>query len=128
FRMQVIPDLRAGTIADRAGKAISPRASILTTNFGAYNQLKDRFARHLPVRAQGKKAVKLLPWVHISVTNVKRNLSGIFHGVSEKYLQNYLDEFCYKLNRRYEGESRFATILGNSLRHWNKYHVWQRSG
>jgi len=26
---------------------------------------------------------------------------GTFHGVSGKYLQEYLDEFCYRFNRRF---------------------------
>ncbi|MFN4945732.1 MAG: transposase, partial [Chryseotalea sp.] len=35
------------------------------------------------------------------IANAKRNLLGIYHVIKEKYLQHYLDEFCFKLNRRY---------------------------
>jgi len=32
-------------------------------------------------------------------------LLGTFHGVSAKYLQEYLNEFCYRFNRRlWEGQ------------------------
>lgn len=31
----------------------------------------------------------------------KRFLLGTFHGVSGKYLQEYLDEFVFRFNRRY---------------------------
>jgi hypothetical protein len=31
--------------------------------------------------------------------------------VSEKYLQHYLDEFVYKLNRRYFGEKLFNRLI-----------------
>ncbi|MEI6859781.1 MAG: transposase, partial [Shewanella sp.] len=41
-----------------------------------------------------------LPWVHIAIGNLKAFLLGTFHGVSGKYLQEYLDEFCYRFNRR----------------------------
>jgi len=41
-----------------------------------------------------------LPWVHCAIGNLKRWINGIFHHVSEKYLQNYLNEFVYTLNRR----------------------------
>ena len=42
-----------------------------------------------------------LPWVHIAIGNFKTFLLGTFHGVSGKYLQEYLDGFCYRLNRRF---------------------------
>jgi len=42
-----------------------------------------------------------LPWVHITISNLKTFLLGTFHGVSGKYLQEYLDEFCYRFNRRF---------------------------
>ena len=41
-----------------------------------------------------------LPWVHIAIGNLKTFLLGTFHGVSGKYLQEYLNEFCYRFNRR----------------------------
>ena len=40
------------------------------------------------------------PWVHIAIGNLKTFLLGTFHGVSGQYLQEYLDEFCYRFNRR----------------------------
>lgn len=126
--MKVISDTAVETITAEARKAISSKASILTSHFGAYRQLRQHFAEHTPVRAQSGKAAKLLPWVYIAISNAKRILLGIFHGVSEKYMQNYLDEFCYKLNRRYHGETRFEILLGNSLKHWKENHVWQRTG
>jgi hypothetical protein len=42
-----------------------------------------------------------LPWVHIAIGNLKAFLLGTFHGVTGKYLQEYLNEFCYRFNRRY---------------------------
>jgi hypothetical protein len=41
-----------------------------------------------------------LQWSHIAIANLKRNLLGVYHFVKNEYLQGYLDEFCYKLNRR----------------------------
>lgn len=41
-----------------------------------------------------------LPWVHIAIGNLKAFLLGTFHGVSGNYLQEYLNEFCYRFNRR----------------------------
>lgn len=47
------------------------------------------------------KVDEWLPWVHIAIGNLKAFLLGTFHGVTGKYLQEYLDEFCYRFNRRF---------------------------
>jgi transposase-like protein len=41
-----------------------------------------------------------LPWVHIAIGHLKVFLLGTFHGVSGRYRQEYLSEFCYRFNRR----------------------------
>jgi hypothetical protein len=46
-----------------------------------------------------------LPLVHIMTGNLKTFLNGTFHGVSHLSLQDYINEFCYRFNRRFwEGE------------------------
>ena len=47
-----------------------------------------------------EKVDEWLPWVHIVIGNLKRFLLGTYHGVSSSYLQEYLNEFCYRFNRR----------------------------
>ena len=42
-----------------------------------------------------------LLWVHIAIGNLKAYLLGTFHGVSGQYLQEYLNEFVYRFNRRF---------------------------
>jgi len=44
---------------------------------------------------------KWLPWVHIAIANLNKFLLGTYHGVSGSHLQEYLDEFCYRFNRRW---------------------------
>lgn len=58
-----------------------------------------------------KETNDTLKWVHIAISNAKRNLLGVYHKVKGKYLQLYLDEFCYKLNRRYFGERLFDRMV-----------------
>jgi hypothetical protein len=43
---------------------------------------------------------------------VKTGIRGVYHSVSPKYLQTYLDEYCFRYNRRYEGNQQFNAILG----------------
>ena len=55
--------------------------------------------------------VNTLKWLHIAISNAKRTLLGIHHKIKGKYLQNYLNVFCYKLNRRYFGDKLFDRLL-----------------
>ncbi len=52
-----------------------------------------------------------LPWVHCAIGNLKRILHGIHHHVDKSHLQGYLDEFCWKLNRRYFDKRLFKRGL-----------------
>ena len=54
-----------------------------------------------------------LKWVHIAISNSKRNLLGVYHKIKGKYLQLYLDGFYYKLNRRYFGDRIFDRLVLN---------------
>ena len=61
----------------------------------------------LPCRKSAKpsttppdKSGEWLPWVHVAIGNLKAFLLGTYHGVSSKHLQEYLNEFCYRFNRR----------------------------
>lgn len=49
------------------------------------------------------------------IGNLKGDVIGIFRSVSQLHLQNYLDEFCYKLNRRFMLNAKFSgkSILEN---------------
>ncbi len=52
-----------------------------------------------------------LQWVHITISNAKRNLLGNYHKIKGKYLQLYLNEFVYKPNRRYFGNQIFDRLF-----------------
>jgi transposase-like protein len=43
---------------------------------------------------------------------VKRGIVGQYHRVSAKYLDMYLDEFCYRYNAR---ENNNSVVFGNTI-------------
>ncbi len=102
LKMQLLEDLCKETTNEQVGKAIDKEASATTDGANNYNDLKNKLARHKAVIVQDKKeASKILPWVHIAISNAKRLLLDIHHSIGNDYLQSYLDEYCYKFNRRY---------------------------
>jgi len=56
---------------------------------------------HIPKVTPSELVDEWLPWVHIAIGNLKAFLLGTFHGVTSRYLQEYINEFCYRFNRRF---------------------------
>jgi len=42
----------------------------------------------------------MLKWLHTIISNAKAFVEGTYHGMERKHIQLYLDEFCYRFNRR----------------------------
>lgn len=60
----------------------------------------------------GEAGANELPIVHRVISLVKRSLLGRYHGVSSRYLQQYLNEFAFRFNRR----GTFHTIFESLVR------------
>ncbi|MCF6308593.1 MAG: IS1595 family transposase [Flavobacteriaceae bacterium] len=96
-------------------QAIDIKASATTDGANNYNDLANNLTNHKAVVIQNKKETsKILPWVHIAISNAKRLLLDVHHSIGEEYLQSYLDEFCYKFNRKYFN-SVFDRMVTNSV-------------
>jgi hypothetical protein len=52
-----------------------------------------------------------LRFTSIMVVNAKRNLEGIHHFVSQRYMRNYIGEYCYLTNRRYSREEKIEHLF-----------------
>ena len=55
---------------------------------------------HYPKVTSPEEVANWLPLVHLVISNLKTFLLGTFHGVSHHYMQEYVDEFVYRFNRR----------------------------
>jgi hypothetical protein len=42
---------------------------------------------------------------------IKRGIGGVYHSVSKKYLQTYLDEYSFRYNRRNGDQPMFTSLL-----------------
>ena len=113
IRMTVIPDLKAATEEDRIKRVVDAKAEATTDAAGSYSTLVRNcaVAGHETYVMKDKARVgRVLPWVHISISNAKRSILDTYHDVKEDFLQLYLNEFCYKFNRRYFGFHLFERL------------------
>jgi hypothetical protein len=115
IKMQLLDDLCKETTNKQIEKAIEPKSSAITDGANNYNDLQDKLTDHKAVVIELKKDTsKILPWVHIAISNAKRLLLDVHHSIGNDYLQSYLDEFCYKFNRRYF-DSVFERLVISSV-------------
>lgn len=113
--MVVIPDSSAETMNKETEDKIIHDATVRTDGWRGFSQLKEFVNKHVSKVVPPQDASKVLPWVHTMISNTKRNLLGIHHDIKDIYLQNYLDEFCYKTNRRYFGDKLFDRLMVASV-------------
>lgn len=104
LKMNHVDDMSKESTKFYADKSIDKEAHVVTDNHKSYKELPDVVKAHTAIQCFDKKlSSEMLPWVHIAIGNAKRWLLGIHHSVNQEFLQNYLDEFCFKFNRRYFG-------------------------
>lgn len=109
-KMQVTARLDARYVIRFAKKEIEPGAIIHTDGLSIYNALSEYYT-HKPAIAKKRPKDATVPWVHTVISNAKAFIDGTFHGLDGKHLQRYLDEFCYRFNRRHKEHELFDRLL-----------------
>jgi hypothetical protein len=110
-KMVVIPDSSSESMNEVVQGNIATSATIKSDGWRGFSRIKEITAKHIVKIVPPQEASKALPWVHTMISNAKRNFLGINHKIKDEYLQNYLDEFCYKTNRRYFGFDLFERLM-----------------
>jgi len=111
IRMLVVEDLKSDTFKSIVEVEIAKKSIIDTDNSTSYAKFNEIDVEHRPQVIPKEKVNEMLPWVHIAISNAKRLLLDIHHDIEPQYLQSYLNEFCYKFNRRYFGDKLFDRLL-----------------
>jgi hypothetical protein len=111
IKMQLVLDLKADTATRIVKEQIDYQSEIQSDDSTTYKKLTQVVESHKAEVISTENLPKILPWVHICIGNVKRLLLDMHHQLRGEYLQHYLDEFCYKFNRRYFGEKLFDRLL-----------------
>ena len=118
LKMKVIDSLKKKDIANYTGKLIDTGTYIVTDGSNSYNDLHENY-NHNPQVVSKKELVKHLPWVHIVISNSKRLLLNTYHRIDDDFLQSYLNEFCFKFNRRYFDDLFDRLLITSASYRWN---------
>ena len=91
-----------------------PSALVYTDEGREFAKLGKRGYQHRRIQHDAKVYVR--GDVHTNTiegfwSSVKRGISGVYHAVSQKYLQDNLNEYAFRYNRRDSETPMFRAIL-----------------
>jgi len=106
--------VNADTLTGMVKEYVLPESTIFTDDFSGYDRLKGHGFTHHRINHSAK--VWVMGDSHTNTIEgfwslVKRGIGGVYHQVSQKYLQSYLDEYTFRYNRRNQGNLIFNAFL-----------------
>ena len=110
LKMIVMNDLKSDSINQVIEPIVESGAKAITDKYKGYSKLKELLKHEEINTSEIKEVHKVFPWVHSAIGNAKNLLRGTHHSTGKEYLQSYLNEFCYKYNRRYY-KDKFDRLL-----------------
>lgn len=110
--LSVVTDATAASLHGFLQSRAEVGSVILTDAWRSYRGLEAKGFQHHTLRRgpDPAAAFQLFPWVHITLSNLKRFLLGTHHKVEAQHLKRYVAEFVYRLNRRGMGEGLFHRL------------------
>lgn len=111
FKAKVLETHQSGEVNQTITEDLDEKTIVFSDQSTSYVDIADYVEMHVTEKSSKESTEETLKWVHIFISNAKRNLLGNYHKIKGKYLQLYLNEFVYKLNRRYFGERLFERVV-----------------
>ncbi|MGH9512220.1 MAG: IS1595 family transposase [Terriglobales bacterium] len=114
---RITPDLKLSSANAVVKEFVMPRTMVYTDDSVIYNSVPHLEGMgYLHRRINHSQKVYVMGDVHTNTIEgfwslVKRGIGGVYHSVSAKYLQSYLDEYSFRYNRRDSGNLIFPAML-----------------
>jgi transposase-like protein len=98
-------------------EVIHRRAIIMTDEFRGYNYLSGLGHAHFRIdhRTEYARGSIHTNTIESFWAILKRGIYGIYHNVSNKYLQRYINEFSFRYNHRKEPKVMFDLVLSQGI-------------
>jgi hypothetical protein len=110
-KMRVVDTIDEKTVVAFAKDALAPGIRVRTDGLSVFPVLTNHGFKHERDTVGRRKAHMVLPHVHLFISNCKSFVQGTPHGLPDTHLQHYLDEFCYRFNRRHRHGELFDRLL-----------------
>jgi hypothetical protein len=122
LKMKYVESVSKDEVNRFACSFIGRGATVTTDAYTSYNDLNSKGFNHIS-KIYRHEGPEFLKWLHTVISNFKSFMDGTYHGLSKNHIQSYLDEFCYRFNRRRDplglfDRLAFAVMEGRHLT-WN---------
>jgi hypothetical protein len=118
IKMQTIYSYKKDDMEEAVTNIVEKGSKIVSDDSNSYNNLKKHY-QHEGQVVPKKKTNEILPWVHTVISNAKRLLLDVHHRIDDDFLQSYLNEFCFKFNRRYFDNLFERLLIAAVSYRWN---------
>ncbi|MEX0781883.1 MAG: IS1595 family transposase [Dehalococcoidia bacterium] len=110
---------RRVTLLPHIETRVLPKSTVYTDELKSYDALTTRGYAHS--RVQHKERVYVSGDVHTNTIEgfwslLKRGIGGVYHSVSAKHLQGYLNEYAWRYNHRDDRRAMFDLLLVRAAR------------
>lgn len=110
-KMRAVEHIDRDSVLCFAQDVVEQGSLIRSDGYRTYKTLPASGFRHEPRTVGKRKAHLILPHVHTYISNLKSFVLGTYHGLDELHIQQYLDEYCYRFNRRRHRRELFDRLL-----------------
>ena len=109
-----VPNVRRASLMPHITERVLPATMIYTDELKTYDSLPREGYNHR--RVNHSAHVYVAGTAHTNTIEgfwslMKRGIGGVYHSVSAKYLQAYLDEYTFRYNHRRDAGGMFAAFL-----------------
>ncbi len=114
-----VPNVKKATLLKHVQEHVLPATTVYTDELKSYKDLDKHGYAH--ARVNHKERIYVSGDVHTNTMEgfwslLKRGIDGVYHSVSAKHLQGYLNEYAWRYNARLLRRGRFDLLLLRAAR------------
>ncbi|MEX2246983.1 MAG: IS1595 family transposase [Dehalococcoidia bacterium] len=114
----VTKDAKRQSVMPIIEERVLPRSLVYTDEYQSYNLLTAKGYVHRRIAHSEK--VYVMGNIHTNTIEgfwslLKRGIAGVYHSVSAKHLQSYVNEYAFRYNHRDDVQAMYATV-GNRVK------------
>ncbi|HEY5295648.1 MAG TPA: IS1595 family transposase [Gaiellaceae bacterium] len=115
-RASVVPTSRGHVVRNKVREYVVPGSMLYTDDYQGYRKLGGTYTHR---RIRHKDRVYVEGDTHTQTiegfwTLTKNGIRGVYHSVSKKWLQGYLNEYAWRYNHRDDREAMFRLLLNRA--------------